>query len=468
MPRREAGFCFRSIDRIAAAMRDTRRGRQTGRALARLGACSATASDRFFLVSLFLLPLLGTVAPPRAEAEALQVTAPSGAVLTYPIYTLRGTRHVAINHFSEMLRAVDPEARIRWNATTGVYEATALGVSFSLFREQSVLICNNALIETREPLAVARGQVFVPLDSLDKVLQRFENVRSNISELAASTVPAGPDASEAERGPNALQPVAPTPTVDFKALFPLSAPTQGSSDTPQPDLERDLRHAVRPLVERDTIVIDPQPPGLPERADGVDEGNVGADLTLRVAERCRDILASRPGVTVVLTRESETRNPSVPERLKIANSPGAKALVCLRMDASPFPDKRGFRLYTVHEAVDPEGRRYHGRQDIPGALPQSSAYLPYQNVSLVLAQILEAEMTRGGLATAPAALRLAPFYLLKRAAAPSVSISLGYLDQAGRFSSQDEEYLVNAAASSLAQGLLYYNSWIEEMAGEAP
>jgi len=468
MPRRGAAFSFRSIDRIAAATRGKRRRRQMGGPLARPGACSTMASGRLFLVLLLLAPLFGSVAPARADAEALRVAVPSGAVLTYPIYTLRGMRHVAINHVSEMLRAIDPDARIRWNATTGVYEAAALGVSFSLFREQSVLVCNNALIETQAPLAVARGQVFVPLDSLDRILQRFENVRSNLSELAASTTSAGLDAWSLEKTPSPLQPDAPTSTIDLKALFPLSAPVQDSSDTPQPDLERDLRHAVRPLVERDTIVIDPQPPGLPERADGVDEGNVGADLTLRVAQRCRDILASRPGVTVVLTRESGTRSPSVPERLRIVNTPGAKALICLRMDASPFPDKQGFRLYTVHEAVDPEGRRYHGRQDIPGALPQPSVYLPYQNVSLVLAQILEAEMTRGGLTTAPMALRLAPFYLLKRAAAPSVSISLGYLDQAGRFSSQDEQYLVNAAASSLAQGLLHYVSWIEALAGEEP
>jgi len=397
-----------------------------------------------------------------AQDQVLRVTLPSGAEQTCPVEGVGLGLYISRPRLDDVLRAVDPKVEATWDASSGIYHVKMGGRDFSLFRDRSILLYNQAIIETGASLKVARGQVFIPLGSVDQILRRLDGVQSNAGTLLES-LPGGPVPTPASGPGGSSETPGELRAVDISGLVESLRPTGGESALTKTQFEQDIRQAAQRLLARKTILIDPQASPAPSGAFPRPGEDPGPDLTFRVAKRCQEILSANTSLRIELTRDSPSAAPLLKERLQKVNTSGAKALICLRMDESTFPANAGYRLFTVHEAVDPEGRRYHAGTGKPDQLPPQVQYLPFENVSLVLARLLDSEMIRGGLVPARDRSRLAPYYLLKRAAMPSASVCLGYWSNPGDLARLRDESYVDSAAKSLAQGLILFDRFLEEI-----
>jgi N-acetylmuramoyl-L-alanine amidase len=396
-------------------------------------------------------------------------------------------RYISTTQFNALLRKVQPDAFIDPDATTGVYHAKVLGNDFKLYRDESSILINNGKIDTPDRLYPTQGQVFVPLSSVERVLANFEGVTSNVHDLVQLTPTPAPTVA-----PRASAAVRPAPGAVVPPLLPAGSPgsaapretageasgvdtaalaetlrllTGGQKAAAAPrDLTRSLRNAATTLLPRRTVVLDPEPN---PRAVGEGAGDV-PDLTLQVAQQCRQLLAPHAAsLSVVLTRSSGATAGTLDERLNAINTAGSKALICLRIDWSEFPENCGYRIYAMHEAIDPEALQWRGAPDAaPGPTqPQHLTYLPFENVGLVLARLVQGQLDKSGQTGAPDPLVLAPHYLLRRAAMPAVTLSLGsWTCDADRARLTQAEY-TGAVAASLAESLLRYNDWLGSMAG---
>lgn len=113
------------------------------------------------------------------------------------------------------------------------------------------------------------------------------------------------------------------------------------------------------------VVIDPGHGGLDPGADqgGVHEADLMLDLGLEVAAALQDV----PGITVVLTRETDVFVP-LATRVSLAREAGADLLISLHADALEEDEARGASVYTLDaDDGDAASRRMverHGRGDI--------------------------------------------------------------------------------------------------------
>jgi len=415
------------------------------------------AARLFVIISVFLMP--PALVP--AQDQVLRVTLPSGAEQTCPVEGVGLGLYISRPRLDDVFRAVDPKVEAAWDASSGIYRVKMEGRDFSLFRDRSILLYNQAIIETAASLKVARGQVFIPLGSVDQILRRLDGVQSNAGTLLESS-PGGPAPTPGGPGGSSEMP-GELRSVDISGLVESLRPTGGESALTKTQFEQDIRRAAQRLLARKTILIDPEASPAPSGAFPRPGEDPGRDLTFRVAKRCQEILSANTSLRIELTRDSASAAPLLKERLQKVNTSGAKALICLRVDESAFPANAGYRLFTVHEAVDPEGRRYHSGTGRPDQLPPQVQYLPFENVSLVLGRLLDTEMIRGGLVPARDRARLAPYYLLKRAAMPSASVCLGYWSNPGDLARLRDESYVDSAAKSLAQGLILFDRFLEEI-----
>jgi len=449
-------------------------------------AIRVVLSRRAAAVGLTICLVLGVGAVARAQPEQLEITLPDATTVSYPVQQFGSAYYVSVPSAKDLLRAIDPAAEIRWDASTGVFAAKLRGQDFAFYRDQKVLRYGNAIIEARNPLLATRGQVFVPLASLERVLRPLQDVQTNLSQWAPP-VSGGPTPDEspgARPAPAGASIETPSQAADLATEKP---PDIGARTPAPPAMSRAaLAQQARSLVRRRTVVLDPQSPDLPHPASSEGGGGrqispetaqrlqAAADITLRVAQRCREILTlSSASLQVVITRAPDSPASTEEQRLTQVTGSGAKALVSLRLDSSPFPANSGYRLFVMSSRVDAPGRRgaSGGAQQGQGAvvLPLEAAYLPYEELSEGLARLLDSELSRAGLAAAPDKLRQAPFHLLKRVDMPAVCVALGYWSNEKERARMNDIAFVESAARSLAQALLEFDHRLQEAAAsEAP
>ncbi len=404
---------------------------------------------------LFLLLLFR---PQAAVDSTLRISLPSGETVLCSISHFGEVRYVALQQVTMALRQIDAQARLQWDATTGVYDIQAAGKQFTVYSRKNLLLYNNTLIETSSHLRVVRGKPFVPLETLLIILQRFEGISTNhsLQSLTPTQNTTSYDPSlELEQVPD-LQQIA-----DWFAADPRTE-HKGSLDV----LGEQLKKSAIGMRQQQLILIDPQPlDQLRVVDDQSPESNMvlrdGSDLTWRIAQRCRSILATHPMLRVELTRrEDEAATPD--KRLAHANGAYGQALICLRLDASRFVDQKGYRLFVANRSVDPAANNKN-KSALPANAPERS-YEPYQQMSLILARLLDSQMQQSGYARASAQESpvLAPVYMLKRAAMPSVCLTLGYATNGVDLEQIEQQDYIEHVARGLAQSILKFDAWMQK------
>ena len=147
-------------------------------------------------------------------------------------------------------------------------------------------------------------------------------------------------------------PGAPVPELTAAALAEPAAPAANSAGTFS--LSRQLGLGVA------RVVIDP---GHGGRDPGVQGSGISeADLVLDISLRLKALLASRPAVDVVLTRDTDAFVP-LEERTAIANRHGADLFLSIHANASQDRRARGIETYFLNFASNPEAEALAAREN---------------------------------------------------------------------------------------------------------
>ncbi len=187
----------------------------------------------------------------------------------------------------------------------------------------------------------------------------------------------------------------------------------------------------QPVSAIRTIAIDP---GHGGDDTGVRAGVLEKDLTLDVARRLKNVIETRLGVRVLLTRDDD-RAVAIEQRTAIANNNKANLFISLHANASPSPSASGASIYLA--AFDPEeqtrtgmpGQRVAvfggGSRDIE-LVPWDLAQTRFVAQSADLAAMLEQQLReRVRLDLRP--VERARLRVLESANMPAVLIEMGYL-----------------------------------------
>ncbi len=234
-------------------------------------------------------------------------------------------------------------------------------------------------------------------------------------------------------------------------LLPLS--TETSTALPAPPATTTPLAGGAPLTELPdfgqpvsairTIAIDP---GHGGDDTGVRAGVLEKDLTLAVARRLKNVIETRLGIRVLLTRDDD-RAVAIEQRTAIANNNKANLFISLHANASPRPGASGASIYLA--AFDPDegtrtgmpGQRVAvfggGSRDIE-LVPWDLAQTRYVAQSAELAAMLEQQLReRVRLDLRP--VERARLRVLESANMPAVLVEMGYLT-----SPEEQKLLVGA------------------------
>lgn len=383
------------------------------------------------------LILLGLILPfaARAQVQSLWVQLEDGREFIWPVDRLHGKWYLSLGHLEELLLVLEPDLVSHLDEAEGIFQANAENFRLSLFQNQNHLLFNHSLIQTPASTVKRNGDFFVPLATLKTLFDKLRLPKHNLSEMLgqdeASQLPATQDKEEA-------------------SLF---LPGERA----------------RNLLLRRVILLDPQP--APSRIqDGGDaqlsrpeaDSLSGPDLTRELARRVQDMAAIRLGMECVLTHEPDAPN-SLEERVRLINTTPARALVCLRLDNSAFTDASGFRLFYAHSGLDPKSGAYGNDDAQP--LPLAFQFMPWQDYSLDLCRQMETELLRAGLLAATPRIQPAPFYLLRRAPMPALSVSLGYRSNPEDRARLTDNRFISMTAAAIVQALANFEQQLQSREG---
>ena len=130
-----------------------------------------------------------------------------------------------------------------------------------------------------------------------------------------------------------------------------------------------------------------------------------------------------------------------------------------------FPADDGRHKYPMFQG-DEFGRNLDF-VDTPEQLPVAGAYMPHEEMSLFLTRLLDRNLEGVGIAPAPLKSKPAPFYILKRAAMPSMSMTLGFWSNPSDRLRMSESDYVELMAQNLKETLLLYSRLVGDMSQEA-
>jgi N-acetylmuramoyl-L-alanine amidase len=239
----------------------------------------------------------------------------------------------------------------------------------------------------------------------------------------------------------------------------VAAPTTTSAANPLPE-DADSQ---APAASRFTIVIDPGHGGRDTGTIGPD-GLKEKDLVLDVAQRLGDLLRSRLGARVVLTRNSD-RFLSPEARSEIANRARASLFVSIHGNGSDYAPAKGIETYYLGESVSPkdadvarvENETVDKSNSTPhlqlasqAALGSAAGKRIQQSRQLavdVQESLYQAAAQAGG--TRDRGVRTAPFVVLKDAQMPAILAEISFVSS----KSEEHKLMQPAHREALAVGL---------------
>ena len=209
---------------------------------------------------------------------------------------------------------------------------------------------------------------------------------------------------------------------------------------------------------------------------GVDPGTIGVGrvrekhVNLAVAKKLKEILDSKPGYNVQLTRTKD-EFLRLRERVRIGRASGADLFISIHADAHPDPSVSGASIYTLSEkGSDKEAERLAKSENAADLIGGAPLEEDNKEVASILIDLAQRETKNQSMAVADDILfalaptqpllrrpkRSAGFAVLKAPDVPSVLIELGFLTNktdAQRLSRKKNQ---EAIASAIAAGIVRY------------
>ncbi len=214
------------------------------------------------------------------------------------------------------------------------------------------------------------------------------------------------------------------------------------------------------------VVVDPGHGGVDPGALGRTYKTREKDLTLAMAKRVRDKLASRK-IKVILTRDTDIFIP-LPDRVKIAQRANADLFVSLHADSAPDRSVTGATVYMVSDkASDREARRLADSENSRDVLAGIALENETKEVQSILISLVQRDTMNNSAYMGQSILRevgdmtavrkrqlmYAGFRVLKAPDVPSVLVEMGYLsnpkEEAALRSSSHQSRLAAAIADGI-------------------
>lgn len=262
--------------------------------------------------------------------------------------------------------------------------------------------------------------------------------------------PASKDLSSSASTDNGKTPPAPTPAVSPQAAEAPAAPA-----TP-----RRTANQIR------TIVIDPG-------HGGKDAGTISRRgleekaITLRVSLRLRDLIKSRLGKRVLMTRDRDDFI-ELGERAKFANANEADLFISVHVNSHPQPSVKGIEIYHFGEAKDQRALEVAAREN---GTPINGNGVGWEYLvadllttkrieeSLELAWQTKEAMVKhlnGQYQTVDHGVKTAPFYVLRYTAMPSILAEIAFMSNAAEEQLMRQSSFIDDVAEALFQGIKSY------------
>lgn len=261
----------------------------------------------------------------------------------------------------------------------------------------------------------------------------------------------------------------------FRVVFDLEAAPAVVSALPPVLQDKSQPPPLQPDgVRITTVCIDPGHGGSDLGAKGVTTDLVEKDITLKVGLKLKQLIESRLGLRVVMTRDSDSE-VSLDSRAAMANNQKAQVFVSIHVNSSYRRGARGTETFYVSlEATDQEASELARKENtsMGGEAFESTAsddlrlilwnmaQMEYIKESSKLATFIQNQLNEV-MNTRNRGVKQAPFRVLMRAAMPAVLVEIAFL------SNPQEEALLardgfltrvaGAVYTGIAQFITYHN-----------
>jgi N-acetylmuramoyl-L-alanine amidase len=215
-----------------------------------------------------------------------------------------------------------------------------------------------------------------------------------------------------------------------------------------------------------TIVIDPG-------HGGKDAGTISRRgleekvITLKVSLRLRDLIKTRLGKRVLMTRDRDDFI-ELGERAKFANANEADLFISVHVNSHPQPSVKGIEIYHFGEAKDQRALEVAAREN---GTPINGNGVGWEYLvadllttkrieeSLELAWQTKEAMVKhlnGQYQTVDHGVKTAPFYVLRYTAMPSILAEIAFMSNASEEQLMRQSSFIDDVAESLFQGIKSY------------
>jgi N-acetylmuramoyl-L-alanine amidase len=254
--------------------------------------------------------------------------------------------------------------------------------------------------------------------------------------------------------------------LDFRKGEPV-VPVPGTTDGPA------LRSRPREAPGIRTIVIDPGHGGKEVGAVGPN-GLMEKDINLAVSRKLANVLSSRLGARVVLTREDDSV-VSLDQRTAIANQYSADLFLSVHMNAAVVQGAKGSETYFLSlEASDELARKAAETENASSMAGGSSSDLhlilwdlaqqAYLDESSRLAQTIQESMN-AATGVANRGVKQAPFKVLVGATMPAALVEVGFITNPEEESKLQSDAFQNLMVEALASAIGRYKTEYETRIG---
>ncbi len=373
----------------------------------------------FFIASSFLY----------SAEEVIAIVLDGKNVYDLPVMSLGKKKYVSLNELAAFFKKELKGGLINWEPKVGKLELQVDSRMFYLFLDRNVVLVDEFLLDIDSSLILVQGEVFIP-ESFIYILDYFyDSFETDIENRNIIT-----DLVEPEK----------TKSLSVKIEDTVSGKERTKQLEEKFDIE-DFLDRIR-LVDRTNIVIDPGHNKGREPGVVVANSESEAEITYKIARRCKEILEQDPSYQVILTR-SENSYRSLDDRVSIVNAVKPELFISLQIAGSPDERLAGYSIYYYDEVFDNEVRKYDFNESSKKKIPFGLNYYEYQSKSKRLASVIDKEFSKS-LIRRDSGITKAPLYMMKCAAVPSVMVEAGYLTNKGeRQLLNSPEYIEKLARS---------------------
>jgi N-acetylmuramoyl-L-alanine amidase len=271
------------------------------------------------------------------------------------------------------------------------------------------------------------------------------------------------DFTPVQSTPNASRDTVTVPADTGKTQPPTLAPAATSDGAGSPSAPSATR---RPAGQIRTIVIDPG-------HGGKDAGTVSRRgleekaITLKVSLRLRDLIKTRLGKRVLMTRERDDFI-ELGDRAKFANTNEADLFISVHVNSHPQATVKGIEIYHFGEAKDQRALEVAAREN---GTPINGTGVGWEYLvadllttkrieeSLELAWETKEAMVKhlnGQYQTVDHGVKTAPFYVLRYTAMPSILAEIAFMSNAAEEQLMRQSSFIDDIAEALFQGIESY------------